>query len=283
MGAPKGNKNRVAHYHTQETKDKISDAHRGKKLSPETRKRMGDAQRGIKNCNYGKHPSDETRKKMSIAAKQKPPMTEETRFKLSVASMGRHHTEEAKKKISVGNKGKPKSEDHRKKISDMVRNPSAETRAKMRASHTGVPLSETHRKNLIAATVGKHIISPEACMRMSVARKGSLNPQWKGGISFEPYCQKFNNEFKERVRSFFNHACVECGQTQTTYQLHVHHVNFNKQSCCDNTQPLFVTLCHSCHSRTNHNRAFWEYWFVEMIMRHYNSQCYLPRSDNATS
>src|SRR5208337_386546 len=30
---------------------------------------------------------------------------------------------------------------------------------------------------------------------------GEKSPGWKGGISFEPYCIKFNKEFKERVRN----------------------------------------------------------------------------------
>jgi hypothetical protein len=100
-------------------------------------------------------------------------------------------------------------------------------------------------------------------------RCGVESPQWKGGISFEPYCPKFNKEFKERVRAFFNHTCVECATPQTVKKLHVHHVNFNKESCCDPSIPLFVPLCDSCHGKTNFNRGFWTYWFTEMITRHY--------------
>ena len=35
------------------------------------------------------------------------------------------------------------------------------------------------------------------------ARKGDNNSNWHGGISFEPYCIKFNKDYKESVRELF--------------------------------------------------------------------------------
>jgi hypothetical protein len=37
----------------------------------------------------------------------------------------------------------------------------------------------------------------------SCAQTRENNANWQGGISFEPYCILFNNEFKERVREFW--------------------------------------------------------------------------------
>ena len=108
---------------------------------------------------------------------------------------------------------------------------------------------------------------------------GENHPGWLGGISFEPYCPKFNKEFKERVRKYFNYTCPQCGRSQEENgkALHIHHVNYNKNTCCDKSIPLFVPLCDHCHGKSGHNRTFWEYWFTMMIDRLYNGQCYLPK------
>ena len=56
----------------------------GKKLSEETRKKIGAAKKGEKNPNYGKHFSEEHKKKLSEAKKGKH-LSEETRKKMSTA------------------------------------------------------------------------------------------------------------------------------------------------------------------------------------------------------
>jgi hypothetical protein len=147
---------------------------------------------------------------------------------------------------------------------------SKDTLLKMSNSHKGKlpwnvgvsPSEETKQKNRLA-----HI-------GMMVGEK---HPQWKGGISFEPYCPKFNKEFKERVRAFFGYKCAECGAPQNGGKLPVHHVNFNKDTCCDESIPLFVALCPSCHSKTNHNRPYWQQHFNEIINKDYGGKCYLPK------
>jgi hypothetical protein len=122
----------------------------------------------------------------------------------------------------------------------------------------------------------------EWCNKISCSRVGKYggekDPAWKGGISFEPYCPKFNKEFKERVRAYFNYICPECG-TPTPKGLMVHHVNFNKMSCCDDTIPLFVPLCNPCHGKTNARREFWEQYFTEMIGEYYQGKCYFTKEE----
>ena len=55
------------------------------------------------------------------------------------------------------------------------------------------------------------IFCSNECYRKSISMRtsGPNNHNWIGGISFDRYCIKFNNNFKERVRSFFNYTCVE--------------------------------------------------------------------------
>lgn len=105
---------------------------------------------------------------------------------------------------------------------------------------------------------------------------GKKNHNWLGGLSFEPYCQKFNNELRERVRLFFDNKCFLCGEPQNGRKLSVHHVNYDKMVCCNDVKPLFIPLCMSCHFKTNHNRAHWEKYFTDKLMDEYDGVCYLP-------
>jgi len=107
--------------------------------------------------------------------------------------------------------------------------------------------------------------------------------QWKGGIRPQ-YCTKFNNDFKERVREFFNRKCVNCGKSEEEngQKLAVHHVNYEKMVCCNNIEPLFVSLCRNCHSKTNHNRKYWEEFFTKLIKEKYNDKCYYTKKEYYT-
>lgn len=90
---------------------------------------------------------------------------------------------------------------------------------------------------------------------------------WKGGISFEPYCIKFDDEFKERVREYWGRECILCtkSEKENNRKLSVHHVTYNKDTCCDNSIPLFIALCNSCHAKTQSNREYWENTFKKII------------------
>ena len=76
----------------EEIRNKISEAHTGKKLSEEHRRAIGEGLRGRKN-------SEETKKRMSESAKKS-------------------WTNERREAISEKLKGKPKSEEHRKRLSE---------------------------------------------------------------------------------------------------------------------------------------------------------------------
>ena len=234
---------------------KISEALKGKIKSKDTIKKLSDAAKGKKH-------SSETLQKMSESSKKRWEKPEE-RMKISVGNKGKIISEEQRKKLSIANKGKTMSEEQRKLLSKINtgKHLSEETKRKLSAYHTGKSPSETTRKKL------------------SDAIRGDKCYLWKGGISFEPYCVKFSREFKERVRAFFGYCCVECGVPQNGRKLHVHHVNFNKMSCCDNTLPLFATLCMSCHMKTNFNREYWQQHFTDMINNHYGGKCYFTTDE----
>ena len=78
-------------HHTEETRKKLSEINKGKKLTDDTRKKISEAEKGKrtgeKHPMYGKKHSTETRRKLSEANKGKK-LSEETKKKLSAAAKG---------------------------------------------------------------------------------------------------------------------------------------------------------------------------------------------------
>jgi hypothetical protein len=85
--------------HSEETRRKISEAKKGKTHSEETKRKIGEAH---------KNPSEETRRKIGEASKGRNKdriVSEETRRKMSESGKGRTHSEDSKKKMSEASKG----------------------------------------------------------------------------------------------------------------------------------------------------------------------------------
>ncbi|WP_048190704.1 hypothetical protein [Methanobacterium sp. SMA-27] len=106
--------------------------------------------------------------------------------------------------------------------------------------------------------------------------RGENSPHWKGGVSFAPYCPEFNAAFRERVRDYWGRKCILCGMDEAEHEIKmiVHHVNYNKDTLCNDEQPLFVTLCKHCHPKTNFRRNWWEEYFFNWIMLYFNGVSY---------
>ena len=89
----KGEKNPLyGKQHSKEAKRRMSDAHKDKYPSKETRKRMSDARTGEKNYNFGKHHSEGTRKKMREARKHQRHLTHHTKPELIFEEICKKHS-----------------------------------------------------------------------------------------------------------------------------------------------------------------------------------------------
>lgn len=98
--------------------------------------------------------------------------------------------------------------------------------------------------------------------KYKISNSVSLNkhPNWRGGLSFEPYGIEFNLKLKEIIRSRDGYRCRHCGITEedSKRKLVVHHIDYDKKN---NLERNLISLCNTCHSKTNYNRDFWRNLF----------------------
>ena len=146
-----------------------------------------------------------------------------------------------------------------------------ESNQKNRDAHLGKPHSEEHKQ---------HMRDNSGMRGKGYLMAGEKHWNWQDGISSEPYCIKFNNEFKERVRNFFGRCCYVCGKNETDngQRLSVHHVNYNKMVCCNDVKPLFVPLSKSCHAKSSGDREYWEEFFTVSLNYLTDGKCFLPKN-----
>ena len=84
-----------------------------------------------------------------------------------------------------------------------------------------------------------------------LAISGENGPNWQGGISFEPYGLEWTETLKRKIRKRDNYICA----ISREHGCVVHHIDYNKINCIPKN---LITLCVSCHSKTNVNRDLWQ-------------------------
>jgi 5-methylcytosine-specific restriction endonuclease McrA len=148
-------------------------------------------------------------------------------------------TPEIRKKISEAGKGRKHSEETKKKISDIQ---------KQQYKNGERTLSFKGRKH-----------SEETKRKMSEAHKGEKSYLWKGGISYsQEYSVDWTRHLRVVIRERDRYICQLCGELQGDYAFDVHHIDYNKLNCNPNN---LITLCRSCHIKTNQNREKWKIVF----------------------
>lgn len=125
----------------------ISDALKGRVMSPEWKANISKGKKGKPNSLIGRVLSEATKAKISETIKAKPI---ETRI------FGRTHTDESKAKIGAASKLRVCSDKTRQKMREnMIGNVvSEESRKKISNFHKGKPKSIDHREKLSAARIG---------------------------------------------------------------------------------------------------------------------------------
>ena len=218
-----------------------------------------------------------------------PPMlgkhhSEEFREQRRKTSIGYRHSEAAIEKMraaKLGDQNPAKRPEVREKISKAAKEiwEDSDYQEKQHTSHMGnvaynkgivgvVKASEETRKKMRAAHRGK--VCPwnsyphpdEHREKNRIAHIGKNNANWRGGSSFESYPESWKEHLREAIRQRDGCICRVCNseQEQLGKKLDVHHIDYNKENV---DRENLVSLCHSCHSKTNYNRQFWIVFFQE--------------------
>ena len=178
---------------------------------------------------------------------------------------------------SCGKMGKKRSKEVRRKMS-FTRKKLGISKGKNNPMY-GKKFSKKHCDNMSKALKGKYsgrkafwygkTLPEEAKLKISISKSGKLmgfeNPNWKGGISCEPYCDVWlDKEFKESIKERDGHQCLNPDCFGNIHRLSVHHIDYNKKNCKPEN---LITLCTSCNSRANKDREWHKSWYKAIIYR----------------
>ena len=242
--------------------------------SEESRKRSSDAAKRA-------WANPEIRKRQSEACKEARNRPE-TNAKLHLALYGKKRSPEACDNIRRGSIIGKSSPEVREKLSDAAKKlwKDPAHRKRMSDAHKGKAVPKAIAALKVINDSRKGMKRPhEICERISAGKLKRL-----GGISFLPYCPKFNENLKHRVREFFENRCVMCGkhQAECNRKHAVHHISYDKMVCCNDMPVYFAALCTSCHSKTNNkDRQRWENMLHRCIDEIWNGKSYLTKEEHA--
>ena len=152
---------------------------------------------------------------------------------------GKHHTEKSREKIKqarLGKKRPPFSEEWKRKL-----RLTATTKGKhWKVKDTSKMKGRKQSKETIEKRVSK--------------MRGEKSHFWKGGKSFKLYGFEWTKLLKHSIRTRDCFVCQMCKKNGWI----VHHIDYNKKNCDPKN---LITLCRSCHAKTNFNREHWVDYF----------------------
>ena len=152
--------------------------------------------------------------------------------------LGRKHDKLARKKMSKSAKKRGIAEDTQKKMAE---------------SRIGTKQSQEWIKKRIAVHYGH------------TRNCGHKNPNWQGGIQYEPYCSAWGDEeFREDIRERDNHQCQNPDCWGTGDRICIHHIDYEKRNCHPDN---LITLCSSCNVRANYDREWHTAYYNAFMQR----------------
>ena len=177
---------------------------------------------------------------------KRKPLSEEAKQHLSRIFKGRIFSKETKAKISKSLQGKKMSEQTKAKLRQFnlennIRPP----------SRLGTKHSPEQRSKFRQAMLG-HTVAPETRLKISLAQKGSLANNWKGGITPENLLIRHSPQYKEWRESVFkrdNWTCSIClikGGKLNADHIKPFAKHPERRFDVDNGR----TLCAECHRKT---------------------------------
>ena len=195
--------------------------------------------------NTGRKRSEEFKKNLSekLSGKKNP-------------FYGRKHSEETKKKLSESNKGSY-IDKYGEERAQLIKAKLSDAQTGTRNGFYGKKHSE-ESKELISRNHADVSGSNNPMYRNGQKITGEKNGSWKGGVSYIERPKEWNDELKTTIRKRDGFSCALC--QKNGYD--VHHIDYNKFNNC---KANLITLCRSCHAKTNFNREIWKKILLEVM------------------
>lgn len=132
------------------------------------------------------------------------------------------------------------------------------------------PLYKEEKKKYFCIDCGTEVCQNDILRCRSCAKKGELNPGYLDGHGCDAYPQEFTESLKEEVRDRDNHICQNpdccCTEEENGRALSIHHIDYDRTNC---VKENLISLCLSCHIKTNINREHWKMLFKNLIENMY--------------
>lgn len=124
-------------------------------------------------------------------------------------------------------------------------------------------ISEIARKKMLSSENPAY--KPENREKAGARFRGANNPRWNNGscAHLKPYYLGVARNARRAAKKRDNHTCQECGTQTSKNKTHTHHIDYNKYN---NQESNLITLCISCHMKTNSNREFWQKRYTQMML-----------------
>lgn len=234
-------------------------------------------------CHSGKVYSESTKKKISDTLKRRCKNGEIIPWLKGTKGIMKPNSGSFKKGMKPWNTGKIMTEEHRKNMSNYLKGMKMPKRTKehtekLRLCHLGKKRSIESKRKMSIAKIGKPSnrqgkkLTIEQRKRLSIAHIGiqakEKHPNWLGGKSFEPYGLEWTNQLRQSIRERDNHVCQLCNKHQSQLKriLCIHHIDYVKTN---NFTFNLVSLCITCHVKTNYNRDYWKLFFRNFLQDKY--------------
>ena len=162
--------------------------------------------------------------------------------------------------------GKKLSDKHKRKIAESTTGQKNHFYGKHHTKKSKMKISKS-LMNINNSNYGK-IFSDEYKKKLSENHAdvlGSKNPNWKDGISCEPYCDVWlDKKFKQDILERDGYKCLNPLCENKTDKLCIHHINYIKKDC----KPFnLITLCKSCNGKANADREWHQSFYGEIMRR----------------
>lgn len=159
--------------------------------------------------------------------------SQETKMKISLSRIGIKRPKEFCEKLRMANLGKKLSQETKDKISKKNKGLHSSINTEFKKGHVQINIP-----------------------------KGINHYNWMGGKSFEPYPINWIETLRKSIRERDNFTCQLCGKKEVnSNSFDIHHIDYNKYNLDPNN---LITLCKSCHMKTNYKRDYWIRYFEEI-------------------